>query len=94
MPLLNVRLGPEDARAVSALRSTGANLSEIVRRAIRTEYQRRVGRHGRRRRPSQIVAQILASLPDSERLPPPPPFEARDRRAVRRHVVRKLRERQ
>ena len=89
MSLLNVRLGPEDARVAAALRGAGANLSGIVRRALRAEYELQVGRSRRGRRRSRIVAQILADLPD----PPDTPvrsFEIRDRRAVRQHIVRKL----
>lgn len=89
MSLLNVRLGPEETRAVSALRREGANLSEIVRRAIRAEYERQVGRSKGRRRPSQIVVQILTALPDPTGVPVRP-FEARDRPAVRKHIARKL----
>jgi len=89
MSLLNVRLGPEEARAASELRGAGANLSEIVRRAIRAEYERQVGRPGRRRRPSKIVEQILIALPDPTDLPGRP-LEARDRRAVRKHIAGKL----
>ena len=92
MSLLNVRLGPEEARAASALRGAGANLSEIVRSAIRTEYERQLGRRNKLRRPSELVAQILATLPDPADLPPRS-LDSRDRRAVQRHIARKLGER-
>ena len=89
MPLLNVRLGPEDARAASALREAGANLSSIVRRALRAEYEQRVARSKRTKRPSQIVAEILHAVADPAGLPGRT-FDSRNRRAVQRRIARKL----
>jgi post-segregation antitoxin (ccd killing protein) len=37
MKLLNVRLAPEDARAVARLRAKGVSISHLVRQAIRAE---------------------------------------------------------
>jgi hypothetical protein len=89
MPLLNVRLDAEDARRAKALRGAGVPISTLVRAAIRAEYDRRIAGRVGAGRPSRIVAGILASLPDPADLPARP-LEASDRRALRRHVVRKL----
>jgi hypothetical protein len=89
MSLLNVRLAPEDARLAAALREAGVPISDIVRSAIRAEYARRIGESRDRRRPSRIVADILASLPDPPDLPARG-FEADDRPAMRRHIVARL----
>jgi hypothetical protein len=90
MALLNVRLDPDDARRAKALREAGIPVSRIVREAIRSEYDRRIAKPRGGRRPSRIVADILAELPDPVELPARA-FGADDRRAVRRHVVAKLR---
>lgn len=89
MALLNVRLDAGDARRAKALREAGVPISSLVREAIRAEYERRLARKRGQVRPSRVVADILASLPDPADLPPRS-FEATDREAVRRHVVRKL----
>jgi hypothetical protein len=90
MALLNVRLDAGDARRAKALRDEGVAISALVRDAIRAEYDSRIARSRGRRRPSLVVAAILASLPDPPEMPPRS-FEPTDRRAVRRHVVTKLR---
>lgn len=90
MALLNVRLGPDDARRAKALRDAGIPVSRIVREAIRSEYERRIAPPRGARRPSRLVADILAELPDPPDLPPRS-VASDDRRAVRRHVVEKLR---
>lgn len=89
MALLNVRLDEEDARMAAALRSAGVAISTVVRDAIRAEYERRVARPKAQRKPSQLVAEILASLPDPPDLPPRT-FDVHDRRAARRHIAGKL----
>jgi len=89
MPLLNVRLDEEDARMAAALRSAGVPISTVVRDAIRTEYEQRIARPKALRRASQIVAEILTSLPDPPELPPRS-FDISDRRATRRHIAEKL----
>ena len=87
--LVNVRLDGEDARRVKALRDAGVPLSTLVRDAIRSEYARRLGA-GSKRKPSAILGEILAALPDEPDMPRPS-VDARDRRAVRAHVKAKLR---
>jgi hypothetical protein len=87
--LLNVRLGPEDARRAAALRKDGVAVSRIVREAIRTAYDRRAVGRGGGRRASAIMAEIYREHPD----PPGPPRatrDLRDRRVVRRLIRRRL----
>lgn len=88
MVLINVRLDEEDARRAKALRGAGVPLSALVRDAIRAEYERRIGR-ARSGKPSELLAEILAALPDPVDLPARR-VEATDRAAVRRHVAAKL----
>jgi hypothetical protein len=91
VPLLNVRLSPDDARRAAELREEGVQISDVVREAIRAEYlRRRPGRPGNRR-PSLIVKEILAALPDPAETPPPRVVDPADRHAVRRHIAAKLR---
>lgn len=92
MPLINVRLSVDDARRAAALRDAGVQVSDVVREAIRAEYLRRRPQALEAGRPSAIVTAILDELPDEtegadERV------DTRDRRAVRRQVVAKLRRR-
>lgn len=89
MSLLNVRLDADDERRAKILRSAGVPISRIVREAIRAEYERRVALPRGETKPSHVVVEILESLPDPPDLAARP-FPATDRRAVRRHVVRKL----
>ena len=90
MPLLNVRLSPDDARRAAALREDGIQISDVVREAIRAEYlRRRPGKLGRRR-PSLLVKEILAALPDPAAIPSPA-VDTTDSRAVRRRIAAKLR---
>lgn len=92
MRLLNVRLTPDDARLVAALRQAGVPISRVVREAIRAEHGRRTGGRRRGEKPSAVVARIYAEHPD-------PPgqghrrIDLRDRRAVRRAIARRLRQR-
>jgi hypothetical protein len=89
VPLLNVRLSPDDARRAAELREEGVQISDVVREAIRAEYlRRRPGRPGNRR-PSLIVKEILAALPDPAEAPRA--VDPSDRHAVRRHIAAKLR---
>lgn len=88
MSLLNVRLDEADARMAAALRKAGVPMSTLVRDAIRAEYARRIASTVKGR-PSAIVAEILASLPDPPDMPPREVSIA-DRRAVRRHIAAKL----
>jgi hypothetical protein len=91
VPLLNVRLSPDDARRAAELREEGIQISDVVREAIRAEYLRRRSRKPRQRRPSLIVKEILAALPDPEGTPPRT-VDSADRHAVRRHIAATLRD--
>ncbi len=90
MPLLNVRLTPEDARRAAALRESGLPISRLVREAIRTEYDRRLTRRKSRRRPAAVMAAIYAAHPDPKELAPRG-YDVGDRRAARLAIVRILR---
>jgi hypothetical protein len=90
VPLLNVRLSPDDARRAAELREEGIQISDVVREAIRAEYLRRRSRASTLRRPSLIVKAILEALPDPTETPRPA-VDATDRRAVRLHIAAKLR---
>lgn len=92
MSLLNVRLNPEDARMAAELRRAGVPISGLVREAIRREYDRRLGPDRRPTRPSLLVAEILASLPDPGDLPARE-FSAANGAEVRRHISKKLAQR-
>ena len=87
--LLNVRLGPEDARRAAALRKDGVPVSHVVREAIRTAYERRPGGRGRGRTASAIMAEIYREHPDPPGRPRAP-RAPRDRRAVRRAIRTRL----
>ncbi|MSP26633.1 MAG: hypothetical protein EXR75_16090 [Myxococcales bacterium] len=89
MTIANIRLAPDDAMRVKALRGAGIPLSTLVRAAIRAEYERRIAGLVAGSRPSRIVADILLSLPDPADLPRRG-FESDDRHALRRHVAQKL----
>jgi len=91
MSLLNVRLGPEDARRAASLRRAGVAISTLVREALRAEYERRVAGKQEGKRPSAIVAAVLTEIPDPDA--EPLGFSLTDRRAVRDHIRAKLRAR-
>jgi hypothetical protein len=92
MPLLNVRLDPEDARKADELRAAGVKMSSVVREAIRREHARVVGRAGDGKKPSEIVREIIAVIPD-DGAPRAREVDAGDRRAVAKHITSKLRAR-
>ena len=91
MPLLNVRLDPEDQRLANELRKEGIPISHLVREAIRNEHARRI-RSARPAKPSQIVAEIFQRFPD-------PPgvvghgIDTTDRHTVREYIGSRLRRR-
>ncbi len=92
MKLLNVRLGPDDARMAAQLREAGIPISRLVRDALRAAHERHAASRARRRRPSQIMAEIYRDHPDR-------PGARRgkrdltDRVAVRRLIRQQLRRR-
>ena len=69
MALLNVKLKPDDVRMAQALRKEGITISDVVRDAIRAEYQRRIGQRTARGRASERMAAIYAMHPDPVDLP-------------------------
>lgn len=90
MKMLNIRLGPEDARRAAQLRRAGFAIAGLVRDALRAAYERHVAPRAWGRRPSEIMASIYRECPD----PPELPHEKRDlsdRRRVRRIIRRRLR---
>jgi hypothetical protein len=92
MSLLNVRLNSEDARKAKALRSAGVPISAVVRAAIRAEYEKRLPGAASGMKPSDIVAETLAGIPDPPDMPPKRADPA-DRRAVRRAIAARLKRR-
>lgn len=88
MKLLNVRLDQADEARVRALRARGANVSRLVREAIRVEYQRRAGVPG-----PEDVESILSAIYAVHPVSPgePRPLRLRDRHRFRRAVARRLR---
>jgi len=92
MRLLNVRLGPEDSRMASELRRDGIQLSRVVRDALRAAYTARRTSGPRRRRASDIMAEIYAQYPDPPRLRRRH-VDLRDRRSVRRAILARAKRR-
>ena len=92
MKLLNVRLGPDDARMAARLREAGIPISRVVRDAIRSAHARHTATRDSRGRPSEIIRRIYREHPD----PPEAPRGRRDlldRKSVRRAARQRLRRR-
>jgi hypothetical protein len=90
MRLLNVRLDPEDAARVKALRARGIRVSTLVRSAIRAAYERE-GARG----PAdvqRILDEVYAQHPSPPKAALARP-DTRDRRKVQRYVRSRLRQR-
>jgi hypothetical protein len=92
MKLLNVRLGPDDARMAAQLREAGIPVSRIVRDALRTAHARHAAARTPRRRPSEIMAEIYRAHPDRQGVRRGQ-RDLTDRSAVRRMIRRRLRRR-
>jgi hypothetical protein len=90
MTLLNVRLGPEDARMAASLRKNGIRISHVVRDALRAAYERHAAAHAKRRRPSDVMASIYREVPDAPG-PSPAKRDLGDRHAIRRMIRKRLR---
>ncbi len=86
--LLNVRLGPEEERAVRGLRRAKVNVSALVRAALRSAAG---GSAGARRSPGAIVREVLDELPAPARPSRRPRLD--DREAVAAFLREKLRHR-
>jgi len=83
MKMINVRLAPDDERRAEALQKSGVTVSEIVRRAIRAEYERRVPASKKGRNMADLVAEIHARHPVTGRRPR---VDLTDRHAVQRFI--------
>ena len=92
MRLLNVRLGPEDARMAARLRKAGIPISRVVRDAIRVAHERQAAARRPRRRPSQIMRDIYREHPDPADLPRRK-HDLQDRQSVQRVIRRRLKRR-
>jgi hypothetical protein len=90
MPLLNVRLGPEEQRLAEELRAEGIPVSKLVRQAIRDEHARRIGGRKSRRKPSELVASLFEEFPDA-RGAKGHGIDTTDPRAVRAFIAKRLR---
>jgi hypothetical protein len=90
MKLINVKLNPEDARKAAALRKDGVLISTLVREAIRAEYDRRRPPKRDKRKPSEIVEEIIARYPTPPGTPPRD-YNVHDRHEAREAILRKLR---
>ena len=88
MRLLNVRLRPEDAARVAALRARHVPISQLVRDAIRNEYER-LRSPLRARDVDALLRALYEHHPDPPGLTPPS-VDVRELRAVRQAVVRRL----
>jgi hypothetical protein len=91
MRLLNVRIAPDDERLVKQLREQGVSISDVVRKAIRDEAQRRAG--GTRGHRADLLGEMLTRFPTPSGAAPSPRIDSTDRLAVRRAIRRKLRSR-
>jgi hypothetical protein len=87
--LLNVRLGPEDERLARELRSRGISISELVRRALRSEARAMTAEPVDSDR---LLDEIIALYPTPTDFAHERP-NAVDRRAVRKHIQQRLRAR-
>ncbi|HEY3237009.1 MAG TPA: hypothetical protein VGJ84_19985 [Polyangiaceae bacterium] len=90
MTLLNVRLGADDTRRVSALRRAGVHLSNLVREAIRAEYERSQLAKRAVHHAAEIMQEIYAECRDPPSLRPRS-YDVHDRAAAKRAIMRKLR---
>jgi len=89
--LINVRLDADDAGKARALQERGVELSAIVRRAVRSEYARRVKASAAD--VAKTMEEIYADHPAQRGSPRT--FDVHDRRAfaaaMRRHLKRRRR---
>jgi hypothetical protein len=87
--LVNVRLDEERIRKARALRASGIAVSDLLREAIDDRYER-VVRPPKGLDVAAIMRRIFEEYPDPPDLPPRG-YDAHDRAATRRAVVRRLR---
>ena len=84
--MINVRLDPDDERRAEALQKSGVTVSEIVRRAIRAEYEMRVGSRRTKGWAARLVAAIHARHPTTDRAA----VESTDVEGARKYIRAKL----
>ena len=87
--LVNVRLDEEHMRKARALRASGIAVSDLLRQVIDERYER-VVRPPKGLDVAAIMRRIFDEHPDPPDLPPRG-YDAHDRAATRRAVVRRLR---
>ena len=90
MPLLNVRLGEDDARLARGLRESGVSISELVREALRAEARRREALNAFD--VDAVLAEMIEAHPTPARARRQRPT-ARDRHAVKATIRAKLQNR-
>jgi len=91
--LINVRLASADASKAAALMADGVELSNLMREAIREEYERRSAR----RRKGTDIRQVLHELDERYPLPknlPPREVDTRDRIAVSNYIAERIQRKQ
>ncbi len=87
--LFNVRLGPEEQRFAKQLRARGISVSDVVRRALRSEASKLDAEAADAAR---VLEEIFSEHPTPEDAPKQGPC-ATDRRAVQEHIRKRLRRR-
>jgi hypothetical protein len=90
--LVNVRVDEEHLRKARRLRSGGIVLSDLIREAIDTQYERLV-RSGGNRDVEAIMKEIYDRYPDPPGLPPRE-YNVADRVAARKAIRNKLRKKE
>lgn len=83
--VLNVRLTPEEVRAVRGLRRAKVNVSELVRSALRQAASRSKGAP---RSPSAVVRELIAAFPGPPSRAGQPALD--DARGLTTFITRKL----
>jgi len=89
--LVNVRLDEERLRKAQTLRASGVVLSDLVRDAIDERFDELSGSRTAQD-VTAAIGRVFEQFPDPPDLPPRD-NDVHDRRAVRRAIVRKLRQR-
>ncbi len=87
--LINVRLNPEDERLVERLRARGISISELMRRALRSEVAKT---NDEPIDATALIDELIAKFPTVPNVPHARP-DTTDRCAVREHIAKRLRRR-
>lgn len=86
MKMINVRLNHDDERRAEALQKSGVTVSEVVRRAIREEYERRVGTPRPAGWAAKLVADVIRRHPSKARAA----VASTDAAGARKHIRARL----